>query len=173
MAELRYFKTNIKPLFYRDAFIVYQDIIKNAIIDNSLPPEIVQIVNNDLINVSRAPLIVIRRVDSPQGPSINHINEKVVNLGKDIVTGSSTYDINMAIFSYGNTYLEAERLGSIVQETLITTSINKVRKISDNKIIGHMLLGWSGTDYLQNNSKLMFNRVDIRIQMLLEYSVDI
>lgn len=169
------YENNGKPvLFYKDIFIIYMNIIKQALLDNKLDENIIHLANNELINVNRAPLIVLRRVDSPQPAAINNLNEHIVTLNnKKIVNGTSSYSFNLAFFCYGNSYLEAERLGSVVQKTLITTSINKIRKISNNSITGHLLLGWSGTNFLNNNSKLMSCRVDIRIETLLKYSTTI
>lgn len=169
--KIFYSGTTREPIFYKDIFILYRDIIREAVKDNGLKEDIVMLVNNDLINVNRAPLIVLTRIDSPQPAAINNINE-TIGLGPDgekVINGAANYSLNLAITSYGNTYIEAERLGSIIQQKLITTSIHKVRKKSNNSIMGHMFLGWSGTNFLSSNSKLMSNRIDIKIQMVLDY----
>ena len=172
--KLVYTNSSVEPIFYKDAFLLYRDLIADALEQNGLNRDVVKIVNNDLINVNRAPLIVIRRVDSPQPAAINAINEKIVEInGSKVVRGSNSYSLNMAFFSYGNSYLEAEKLSGIVQKTLIVTSVNKLRKISNNSILGHMLLGWSGTNYVKSDSKLMSNRIDIRIETVLSYAVDL
>ena len=170
-SKIVYSGTTQTPVFYKDIFILYRDIIREAVKDNGLKEDIVMLVNNDLINVNRAPLIVLTRIDSPQPAAINNINE-TIGIGPDgkkIVKGAANYDVNLAITSYGNSYIEAERLGSIVQQKLIVTSINKIRKKSNNTVMGHMFLGWSGTNFLSSNSKLMSNRIDIKIQMVLNY----
>lgn len=172
--KITYENTNQRPVFYKDAFLVYKNLILDKIVEEGLPKDIVKIVNNDLINVNRAPLIVIKRVSSSQPPNINNVNEKILDLGSTkVVEGKSMQAINMAIESYGNSYLEAERLGSLVQESIIITSINKIRVLSNNKIVGHEYLGWSGTSYINSNSKLMVNRIDIRLTIVLEYSTQI
>ena len=172
--KITYGITDSEPIFYKDAFVLYKDMIADALAANKINPNVVQIVNNELINVNRAPLIVIRRVDSPQPPAINSVNEKILDIGgTKVVRGSNSYSLNMAFFSYGNSYLEAERLSSIIQKRLIVTSVNKLRKMSNGKVLGHMLLGWSGTDYVKSDSKLMSNRIDIRIETVLEYSVEL
>lgn len=172
--QIRYGITDYEPIFYKDTFVLYRDLIADALKANKINPEVVKIVNNELINVNRAPLIVIRRVDSPQPPAINNVNEQILEVGgTKIVRGSNSYSLNMAFFSYGNSYLEAERLSSIIQKRLIVTSVHKLRQLSNGKVLGHMLLGWSGTDYVKSDSKLMTNRIDIRIETVLEYSVEL
>ena len=168
--ELKYLGTDKPVLFYKDAFIIYRDILKEAVKKANLDEDIVKLINNDLINVNRAPLILLKRVDSPQPPSINLLNEKIVEKdGNLVVQGKAHYNINMAVFCYGNTYMEAERLGSIVQEALISSSIAKVRALSNQAIVGHTFLGWSGTNFVNQDSKLMYSRVDMAITILIEY----
>lgn len=174
MDNIVYANTNIKPVFYKDIFIIYMNIIKDALKSQGIDENVVNIMNNDLVNVNRAPLVLLRRVDSPQPAAINNINEKSITIGdKEIVNGANNYSVNLAIFSYGNSYIETERIGSIVQEALITTSVAKIRKLSKDTIMGHMFLGWSGTNFIKSDSKLMSNRIDIRIQTLLKYTAEL
>ena len=172
--ELKYLGTDKPVLFYKDAFIIYRDVLKEAVKKANLSDDIVKLINNDLINVNRAPLIILKRVDSPQPPAINNLNEKIVNTddGEKIV-GTAHYNVNMAVLCYGNSYMEAERLGALSQEALISSSILKIRQKSNNTIVGHTFLGWSGTNYLSQDSKLMYNRIDIAITMLIQYEVQL
>jgi len=172
-SNIKYLDINKTPLFYKDAFVVYMNLIKEKIRNEGLPAdEIVHIMNNDLININRAPLIVLKRVSSMQPPNVNNINEKVIDVnGTKVVRGSSVQSLNMAVNNYGNTYLEAERLASLVQDAIIVTSVSKIRELSQGMIIGHEYLGWSGTNYTSSNSKLLANRIDIKITIALSYSV--
>jgi len=170
---IKYKDLDKTPLIYKDAFMVYLQIIKDRISAEGLPADkIVTLMNNDLINVNRAPLIVLKRVSSVQPPAVNNVNERVTNVGNQrIISGASLQSISLAIMNYGNSYLEAEKLGSLVQEAIIVTSVNKIREVSKGMIVGHEYLGWSGTDYVNQNSKLLINRIDIKLTVAFEYAV--
>ena len=170
---LKYNNTSSDVFLYKDFFVVYKNLIIDFLKRKEIPSE-VEIINNNLINVNRAPLIVLKRTDCPQPPSAALLNEnRRYFFGKEQVEGRSINTLNIAVLCYGNTYIECERLGAGVFEAILTSSIQKIRRITDNKIVGHELLGWSESRLPSANSKLFESRIDFRITVVFDYSDEI
>jgi len=170
---LKYNNTNSDVLLYKDFFVVYKNLISDFFKRKGIASDI-ELINNNLINVNRAPLIVLKRTDCPQPPSAALLNEnRKYFFGKEQVEGRSINTLNIAVLCYGNTYLECERLGSGVFEAILTSSIQKIRRVTDNKIVGHELLGWSESRLPNPNSKLFESRIDFRITVVFDYADEI
>ena len=164
-------KDNQKEVtLYKDFFIIYKDLIIEGLKEKEIPAEVL-LINNDLINVNRAPLVVLKRTNSPQPPNVALLNEKSYAINSNnYVEGTSHNSINMAFICFGNTYMEAERISSQVFETLMTSSIIKIKEKSEGKVTGHNVLGWSESSLVSQDSKLFASRIDMSITILLKYA---
>jgi hypothetical protein len=131
--------------------------------------DIVKLMDGDLINVNRAPLIIFKRANSPQPPSVALLNQGLVTKSdKVFFSNRAMFYVYLNINCYGNTYLEAERLSSITQEMLLSTSIQKIKAQSNDKFVGHEVLNWGDTNLVSQDTKLFYNEISIRITMLFD-----
>jgi len=169
MAEqIKYFKTDKQSSFYSDFFEVYLKLLKNEFKKRDLDPEIVNIINGDLINVNRAPLVVLKRTTSMQPPSMALLNEKMVEVdGKKHIKSFINGALSFIVSCYGGTYLEAERLGSAVFEIIMLSGIKKISTLSKGAIYGHSVVHWEETMINSADTKLFSNRIAINSTILM------
>jgi hypothetical protein len=163
MAEkIQYFKSDKQTSFYSDFFETYLKLLKTEFKKRELDPDIINIINGDLINVNRAPLVVLKRTSSMQPPSLALLNETIVDIDgvphiKSFIHSSLTFIITC----YGGTYLEAERLGSIVFEIVMLSGIEKIKRFSNGAISGHTVVNWEETIINSADTKLFSNSIAI------------
>ncbi len=129
---------------YRDVLAVYNTIIKAGLVAYNIPPEATVIKNTAEKNVNRAPLIIIERGDMQHIPRSLMFNEKIstdqnTNLFEARTAHMIEYPIEFTC--YGNTYLEAEKLGGLAMESILTTGLSVVKLMHPN-IIGSEFVGW-------------------------------
>ena len=169
MAEqINYFGSEKQASFYSDFFEIYLKLLKKELKKREIDPEIVNIINGDLINVNRAPLIVLKRTTSMQPPSVALLNEKIVEIDdkkhvKSFINGALTF----VITCYGGTYLEAERLGSVIFEIIMLSGIKKISQISKGAIYGHNVIQWGETRINSSDTKLYLNEIAVSSTILM------
>lgn len=162
-------KENGDVLLYKDIFVVYMDLLKEHISNYNIDDSIVKLMDGDLINVNRAPLIIFKRSNSPQPPSVALLNQGLtVKSDKTFFSNRAMFYVYLDISCYGNTYLEAERLSSLTQEMLLSTSMQKIKAKSNDKFVGHEVLNWGATGLVSQDTKLFYNEISIRITMLFD-----
>jgi len=171
MDIFNYSDTDYSAILYKDFFVIYMNLIKSKLRDNNIDEKIVRLIDADTINVNRAPLIILKRTHSPQPPTGALLNERLNTINNKNIINSVSYQMfNLLITCYGNTYLESERLASLVIESIILSSINKIRALSENRIIGHEFLNWSETGLVSQDTKLFASSIEIRISTMFETS---
>ena len=129
---------------YRDVLAVYKGIIEEALVLYGLDIEIVQLKNSIDKNPDRAPMIILERGDMQHIPRSLLLSENAnVNLTLGLLESKTAHLIEYPIeFScYGNSYLEAEKLGGLAMEAILTTGMSIVKKKHAN-IIGSEFVGW-------------------------------
>jgi len=170
MSHVAYLNNPDSADLYKDVYYAYIDIIKEGLEDEgSFSPDIVKLINGDLLNVDRAPLIILKRMESPQPPNIAILNEKIVEIGdKNVLETKSHVQLTLGLTSYGNTYLEAELLSNLIQKKILLTSITKIKILSKSKIVGHNLVHWGATNMADPKSKLFSNQIVIIVTVLLK-----
>ena len=160
---------NDDVLLYKDIFVIFKDIIGKQLEQRQLSKDIVKLMDGEFINVNRAPLIILKRTHSPQPPTIALLNQGITKIDdKEFFTNKAHYNVYLSITCYGNTYIESERLGSIVQEAILASSMQKIKAKSKDKFIGHELLNWTETVLVSQDTKLFQNQTDIRLTILFD-----
>ncbi len=129
---------------YRDILAVYKKIISTGLEAYSIEPTAVEIKNGVKQNLNRAPLVVIER------GSLQHVPKSLL-LSEQLIQNQNTHELEshtahmleypIEFTCYGNSYLEAEKLGGLAMEAILTTGMTIVGKMHPN-IIGAEFVGW-------------------------------
>jgi len=142
---------NDRLSLYRDVLAVYKKLIAAALKQYGMNTNAVEIKNNMIRNINRAPLIVIERGDYQYIPRSLMLSEHLVNnASTNKLTSLTAHMLEYPIefTCYGNSYLEAEKLGGLAMETVLTTGMTIVKTMHPN-IIGADLVSWSKTDFVE------------------------
>ena len=163
-------KTTRLPL-YRDVFATYKKLIEGVAEEYSLPKDCVMVRTTSVNTPNRAPLIVIQRGDMQHTPRSLMLNERqyamLPQTGIEYDT-KHIIDYFVEFVSYGNEYLEAERLGNLCLETLLTTGMSVMRRQHPN-FLGAELIGWSKTELAEGpDSSLLSNTVIGRVTLQID-----
>jgi len=163
--------TNEHLNLFRDVFGTYKKIIEAGLEAYGLSKDAVMLKNTSVKNPNRAPLIIIQRGEMPHTPRSLMLNEKQFynqSTGMSEYTTEHIIDYPIEFVSYGNEYLEAERLGNLCIEALLTTGMSVVRHMHPN-FLGAELVGWSRTDLIEgSDSSLVSNTVTGRVTLQIE-----
>jgi hypothetical protein len=129
---------------YRDVLAVYKGLVEEALDDYGLDKNIVSVKNSIEKNVNRAPLIILERGELQHIPRSLMFGEKVTADQNTNLFESRTahmLEYPMEFTCYGNSYLEAEKLGGLAVEAILTTGLSII-KLRHPNIIGSEFVGW-------------------------------
>jgi len=141
---LRADATDERLSLYRDVLATYKKIISTGLESYNIDPSAVEIKNGIKQNLNRAPLIVVERGGLSHVPRSLMLSERgIVNQSLDTFESHTAHMLEYPIefTCYGNSYLEAEKLGGLVMEAILTTGMTIVSKMHPN-IIGAEFISW-------------------------------
>lgn len=136
---------------YRDVLAVYKKLIVTAFTEYGIDIKSVEVKNTVTKNINRAPLIVIERGDYQHIPRSLMFGEKIVSdPNVDSITSMTSHMIEYPIefTCFGNSYLEAEKLGGLAMEAILTTGLSIVKRMHPN-IIGSEFVSWGKTGLVE------------------------
>jgi hypothetical protein len=161
--------TNQKFDLYRDILAVYKSLIEEALIEAGESKNEVVIKNNNHVNVNRAPLIVIERGEMHHTPRSLMLGEEIVEDGPDRFSSTChIIEYPIEFTCYGNSYIEAEKLGTIAMEVILTAGMAGVKERHPN--IDWAELPFWGKTYLAEGqdssifSNMILGKVFIEMQ---------
>ncbi len=133
---------------YRDIFSVYKKVLLNLMADRDLPEGIVSVKGGKEMNPNRAPHIVLHRPDlvhNPRSLLLNETREASLMTGADSYMTKHVLDYPIGFTVSGNSYLEAEKLGTIALDAILLAGMTPVKLLHPN-IIGADLVSWSSSE---------------------------
>ena len=173
---LRAHATDKRLKLYRDVLAVYKKLITEGLIAYGIDEQSVEIKNTIKKNVNRAPLIVIERGDYRYEPKSLMFNEKTsTDVNKNLFESSTVHILEypLEFTCYGNSYLEAEKLGGLVMEAVLTTGMSIIKSMHPN-IIGADFVDWSKSSLVEGGgSSLIACTVDSKVFLKVDgyYSI--
>lgn len=153
--------SNDRLALYRDVLAVYKEIISSGLESYGVDKEAVVIKNGITVNADRAPLIVIERGALQHEPRSLMFNEvAAVNISANTFESNTLHIIDYPIeFScYGNSYLEAEKLGGLAMEAILTTGLSIIKTMHPN-IIGSEFVGWGKSELAEGQDSSLIKCV--------------
>jgi hypothetical protein len=142
---------------YRDVLAVYKKIIESGLSAYGIPVDAVTIKNTVEQNKNRAPLIIISRSDMQHIPRSLLLSEQTgYNVSNQAFESTTTHMIEYPIEfkCFGNSYLEAEKLGGLAMEAILTTGMSIVKTMHPN-IIGAELVWWGKSDLAEGTDSTL------------------
>jgi Ni2+-binding GTPase involved in maturation of urease and hydrogenase len=156
-------------LLFRDILSMYKKMIGRACNEYGIAADSVIVKDSGKRDINRAPLVVIERGDYQHEPRSLMLNEHSFynqNTNRFTATTEHVFDYPIEFNCYGNTYLEAERLGSMCVEAILTTGMSIVRRKHPN-VLGAELVLWTKTDFAEGqDSSLMTTKVIAKVTMI-------
>jgi len=143
--------SNTRLALYRDVLVVYKKLIVSAFEQYGIVKDAVEVKNSVTKNINRAPLIVIERGDYQYTPRSLMFGERLIdNASAGELTSLTAHMLEYPIefTCYGNSYLEAEKLGGLAMEAVLTTGLTIVKTMHPN-IIGSEFVSWGKTDLVE------------------------
>ncbi len=144
---------------YRDILAVYKSLIEEELVGIGDDKSEVILKNAETSNVDRAPLIVIERGEMQHVPRSMRLGEKIVPDPSGQGRISSTchlIEYPIEFTCYGNTYLEAEKLGTIAMEVILSAGMTGVAERHPN-ISGAELVWWGKTNLAEGEDSSLFS----------------
>ena len=136
--------TDDRLALYRDILAVYKKIVASALKAYNINASNVEIKNTVKNNINRAPLIIIERGEMQHIPRSLLFGERTASDQNTHLFESRTahmIEYPIEFTCYGNSYLEAEKLGGLAMEAILTTGLSIVKQMHPN-IIGSEFVGW-------------------------------
>jgi hypothetical protein len=144
---------------YRDVLAAYKKIISVGLETYGIDPTSVEIKNGVKKNLNRAPLIIIERGSLQHEPRSLMLSERVIqNQNTNEFESHTSHMIEYPIefMCYGNSYLEAEKLGGLAMEAILTTGMSIISGMHPN-IIGAEFVGWGKSELAESKDSSLIS----------------
>jgi len=152
---------------YRDILAMYKKILENSQKD-------VLGIDGDIIKVKssldktsiKAPLILISRADLTNVLQFIPQNQVTydASISKTVIGGSIFIDYPIQFETYGNNYLECDRLSTYCMEMFVSTSLEGIKSMHPN-IDNAIMQSWSSPKLLSQDSGIIVATVTGLVRM--------
>ncbi len=152
---------------YREVVGMYMEIIQDALKENNFPDDIVMAKTGTEKDVNRAPLVIAKRGTVTPSPDTIGLSEEIIpNIG--FSTSITGHILNYVIIfeSFGNSYAEAENIGNIILEIILTTGQSPIQSLHES-ISGARLSAWGETTLVESSGEKHSNIISVNVFLIL------
>jgi len=152
---------------YNEVLGIYMELIAKALESKDFSKDIVMAKTGSEKDVNRAPLVIVKRGAVQDSPSSIGLSEEVISQGGSTMSITG-HILNYAIIfeSFGNSYAEAENIGNIILETVLSSGQSGISELHPS-ISGARLTSWSESIQTEASETKYTNSVTVGVFLIV------